>query len=390
MGFQSGNFLDPVLQEINILRDCSSTSRHFDLNMMRSTRSAVVTTENDAAKPDEKRSRRTFGRDITNVAPEGGVGKSTSKDTKPHVFSEVSTSISTKEVASAASGPKLSSLDDDRDYMRRPADDIDARDSDNPLLCTDYVNRMYELFYEQEKTFKVVPDYLEKVQTHVTEKMRTILIDWMVEVHIKFKQVPETLYLTIQLIDRYLQLKPVRRSKLQLVGVACNLLASKYEEIYPPEVRDLVHITDHAYTKADIVEMENEVINTLKFDLTVPTIHTFLCRHLKAAHADRTMVQMSCYLAERSLQEYSMLKFAPSVIAATTVLLSRKSLNRQSPWSPTMLKYSHYDEKDLKECLDAFQLVLSDANNEGNQQQAVYRKYCSSKYGTVSKIPLVF
>jgi cyclin B len=66
----------------------------------------------------------------------------------------------------------------------------------------------------------------------------------------------ETLYLTVNVIDRYLSLKQVRRSKLQLVGVASLLLASKYEEIYPPELRDLVYITDRAYNKQEILQME--------------------------------------------------------------------------------------------------------------------------------------
>jgi G2/mitotic-specific cyclin-B, other len=89
-------------------------------------------------------------------------------------------------------------------------------------------------------------------QLHINERMRAILVDWLVEVHLKFKLVPETLYLTINLIDRYLERKEVSRPKLQLVGVTCLLIASKYEEIYPPELRDLVYICDRAYAKPDV------------------------------------------------------------------------------------------------------------------------------------------
>ena len=77
--------------------------------------------------------------------------------------------------------------------------------------------------------------------------------------------VPETLYLTVNILDRYLQLKQVRRSKLQLVGVAALSLAGKYEEIYPPELRDYVYITDKAYNKAEIVDMETDIANTLQY-----------------------------------------------------------------------------------------------------------------------------
>jgi hypothetical protein len=205
-------------------------------------------------------------------------------------------------------------------------------------------------------------------------------------VHLKFKMVPETLYLTVNMLDRYLQMKQVRRSKLQLVGVACMSIAAKYEEIYPPELRDFVHITDRAYSKSEIVEMEGDVANTLQFNLTVPTIHSFLCRFLKAAHADRTMVQLACFLAERSLQEYSMCQFLPSTIAATAVLVARKSLRRH-PWSPTLVKYTKYDEPELASCIAELQKVI---NNKANQQQAVYRKYTSQKFGAVASLVLEF
>ncbi len=204
--------------------------------------------------------------------------------------------------------------------------------------------------------------------------------------HLKFKMVPETLFLTTNIIDRYLELKQVRRSKLQLVGVAALQVAAKYEEIYPPSLKDLVYITDHAYTNKEIVEMESDIINTLQFQFMVPTIHTFLCRYLKAAHADRTMVQLACYLAERSLQEYSTLRFLPSVIAASAVLVARKSLRRH-PWSPTLLQYTGYDEPDLAQCTEDMRAFLT---NAASQQQAVQRKYSSPRFGGVATTSLMF
>ena len=86
-------------------------------------------------------------------------------------------------------------------------------------------------------------------QDDINDRMRAILVDWLVEVHLKFKLMPETLYLTVNIIDRFLEVRSVMRSKLQLVGVTAMLLASKYEEIYAPEVRDFVYITDRAYTR---------------------------------------------------------------------------------------------------------------------------------------------
>ena len=93
--------------------------------------------------------------------------------------------------------------------------------------------------------------------------MREILVDWLVEVHLKFKLLPETLYLTVNLIDRFLEKQNVMRNKLQLVGVTAMLIASKYEEIYPPIVTDFVYITDNAYSKKEILEMEEQILVSL-------------------------------------------------------------------------------------------------------------------------------
>jgi cyclin B len=79
--------------------------------------------------------------------------------------------------------------------------------------------------------------------------MRAILVDWLVDVHAKFKLVNETLFLTINLIDRFLEKTLVSRKNLQLVGVTCMFIATKYEEIYPPDLKDFVYVTDKAYTK---------------------------------------------------------------------------------------------------------------------------------------------
>jgi cyclin B len=106
---------------------------------------------------------------------------------------------------------------------------------------------------ESENSAKI--GYMIK-QNDINEKMRAILVDWLIEVHYKFKLLPETLFLTVNLIDRYLEKEIIHRTKLQLVGVTAMLIASKYEEIYAPEVKDFVYITDRAYQKEEILRQE--------------------------------------------------------------------------------------------------------------------------------------
>lgn len=114
-------------------------------------------------------------------------------------------------------------------------------------------------------------------QTDINEKMRKILVDWLLKVHSKFKLLPETLYLTVNIIDRYLSHELVNRKILQLVGVTSMHIACKYEEIYPPEANDFVYITDNAYTKKELLDMEYKILKTLNFNLTFASAY----RHLE-------------------------------------------------------------------------------------------------------------
>ena len=106
--------------------------------------------------------------------------------------------------------------------------------------------------------------------------MRAILIDWLVDVHLKFKLVNETLFLTVNLIDRYLERAQVSRQKLQLVGITALFTACKYEEIYPPDLRDFVYVTDKAYTKKQILNMEGGILKELNFNITFSSSYLFL------------------------------------------------------------------------------------------------------------------
>lgn len=128
-------------------------------------------------------------------------------------------------------------------------------------------------------------DYMDS-QLEINENMRAILVDWLVVVHSKFELSPETLYLTTNIIDRFLSVKTVPRRELQLVGISAMLIASKYEEIWPPQVDDFVSLTDNAYSNVQILVMEKMILGKLEWTLTVPTLYVFLVRFIKAAIPD--------------------------------------------------------------------------------------------------------
>lgn len=121
----------------------------------------------------------------------------------------------------------------------------------------------------------------------------------------------------------------------QLVGVTAMLLASKYEEIWAPEVRDFVYISDKAYTREQILDMEKQMLNTLGFHLTVPTPYQFMSRFFKAANADKQFQLLASFIVESALPDYSMLKYPASLLAASAVYVAMKTLNKGS-WNEVM------------------------------------------------------
>ena len=159
-------------------------------------------------------------------------------------------------------------------------------------------------------------------QGDINEKMRAILVDWLVEVHMKFRLVPETLYLCVNIIDRYCSIADVSRTKLQLLGVTSLFLACKHEEIYPPEVRDCVYITDRAYDRQEVLDMEQTILRVLNWRISRPTAHPFLDRFLRLTKASPMTRQAATYYLERTLQEHDLLKYRPSMICASAVILA--------------------------------------------------------------------
>ncbi|KAL6528159.1 Cyclin-B2-3 [Orobanche hederae] len=184
--------------------------------------------------------------------------------------------------------------------------DIDSADNKNPLAIAEYIDDIYEYYKRTENKSCVPPTYMAH-QFDINERMRAILIDWLIEVHYKFELMEETLYLTVNIIDRFLAIQPVLRKKLQLVRATAMLLACKYEEVSVPIVDDL--------------------IVTLQFNLSVPTPYSFMRRFLKAAQSDKMLEQLSLFIVELCLVDYEMLRFSPSLLAAAAVFTAQCTLS---------------------------------------------------------------
>ncbi|KAF9603944.1 hypothetical protein IFM89_039164 [Coptis chinensis] len=274
------------------------------------------------------------------------------------------------------------------DVSPDPIIDIDSCDSNNPLAVVEYIKDIYSYYRKTESSGCVPPNYMEQ-QFDINEKMRAILIDWLVEVHYKFELMEETLFLMVNLIDRFLACQTVERKKLQLVGVTALLLACKYEEVSVPIVEDLIVITDRAYARKEVLDMEKLMVNKLQFNMCVPTPYVFMRRFLKTVQSDKKLELLSFYMVELCMVEYDMLKFRPSLLAAAAIYTAQSTVDRFKHWSKTSEWYTNYSEDELLEC--SRMMVTLHQNAETGKLTGVHRKYSLSKYGYAAKFePALF
>uniref|UniRef100_A0A8D2ZRE6 G2/mitotic-specific cyclin-B2 n=1 Tax=Scophthalmus maximus TaxID=52904 RepID=A0A8D2ZRE6_SCOMX len=215
--------------------------------------------------------------------------------------------------------------------------DVDEQDADQPQLCSQYVKEIYNYLHVLEVQQAIRADYMQGYE--ISGRMRALLVDWLVQVHSRFQLLQETLYLTVAVLDRFLQVQPVSRRKLQLVGVSAMLVACKYEEMFAPEVGDFAYITDNAFTKAQILEMEQLLLRTLNFELGRPLPLHFLRRASKVAD------------------------------------------------SPTQQHYSTYDQAHLTPLMQLIAKNVVTVNEGKTKFQAVKNKYSSSRLMKISLIP---
>merc|ERR1712243_525151 len=224
-----------------------------------------------------------------------------------------------------------------------------------------------------------------------TDKMRAVLVDWLVEVQMQFKLLQETLFLTVDTIDRFLAIegKTVYKSRLQLVGVAAMFLVCKIEEVYAPAVSDFVYITDNAYTEAEIRQMELQIIRALEFDLCQPISLNFLRRYSKAGDVDVLQHSLAKYTLEVCLLDYNLVSTSGSLLAAASLCLSLllldPALSVETVWNQTLSFYSGYTSEQVLEVVPKLATNMAKMHRS-TKLQAVRNKYKSGKFMKVADL----
>ncbi|KAH1238297.1 putative cyclin-B3-1 [Glycine max] len=253
----------------------------------------------------------------------------------------------------------------------------------NQLEVSEYIDDIYLYYWVTEAHNPLLANYMS-IQTDISPHLRGILINWLIEVHFKFDLMPETLYLTVTLLDQYLSLVTIKKTDMQLVGLTALLLASKYEDFWHPRVKDLISISAESYTRDQMLGMEKLILRKLKFRLNAPTPYVFMVRFLKAAQSDKKLEHMAFFLVDLCLVEYEALAFKPSLLCASALYVARCTLQITPPWTPLLHKHARYEVSQIRDCADMI-LKFHKAAGVG-KLKVIYEKYSRQELSRVAAV----
>uniref|UniRef100_A0A5F8GP13 Cyclin-A2 n=1 Tax=Monodelphis domestica TaxID=13616 RepID=A0A5F8GP13_MONDO len=248
----------------------------------------------------------------------------------------------------------------------------------------DYQEDIHLYLRKMEVKYKPKVGYMMK-QPVITNHMRAVLVDWLVEAGEEYSFQNETLHLAVNYIDRYLSSVLVSRGKLQLVGTAAMFIASKFEEMCPPNVAEFVYLANDQYTKSQVIGMEQMMLNVLAFDLGAPTVIQFLAHYfMHQQQANSKVESLAMFLGELSLIDADpYLKYLPSVTAGAAFHLALYTITGKS-WPESLSQKTGYTLESLKPCLmDLHQTYLRAPHRA---LQGMQEKYKKAKYHCVSLI----
>ena len=257
----------------------------------------------------------------------------------------------------------------------------------NVQIPKDYINTIYyNLLIEEESplilSLKQNQNFM-KDQKEINPKMRTILVDWLIDVHFKFGFTDETLFLTISIIDRYVSVSQISRSKYQLLGITALMIACKHEEIDLPKIDDFIYITDHAYAKNDVLKMEYDILNKLNFSFLYPSPIKFFEYLSINFNFDKKMHLMGKYLMESFLLNAKNFKFKPSVISCACAYIVMKFFKIKNYYEAYNKKFFNinkreFSESHVKECAKEICFLIDNINKTNF-------KSCIKKYSKPEK-----
>lgn len=258
---------------------------------------------------------------------------------------------------------------------------------ENIAFVGEYLEEIYMnlLLEESDSTIKPKMGYMNN-QPEINEIMRAILIDWIIDVHLRFRLRQETLFMTIWLIDTYLSFAFVQREKLQLLGIACLLISCKSHEIYYPQHNKLIDMTDNAYTNEEMLVMENEILKKLNFFVVCPNPIDFYNILSKMFNFEKKQYYLGNYFIESALVNYQILKYSPSVIASSCAYLVMKyyRINGYQKLYNNFIIKEQYPEDVIKDAAKEIYTLVEILSR--SRFKSVKKKFSLTQFENVSEV----
>ncbi|CAO3589260.1 unnamed protein product [Absidia cylindrospora] len=251
-------------------------------------------------------------------------------------------------------------------------------ESNDPMLVAEYADEILNYLRETESDTLVDPGYIS-IQHEVTWRMRDVLIDWVIEVHYIFQLLPETLFLTVNIIDRFLSRRDVSMGKLQLVGIASLFVATKFEETISPPVKQYLFVTGDMVTEEELLKSERYILQILDFKLCYPNPFHFLRKSTMTGNFDVHIRFLAKYFMEITLIDHRFLGTPPSQVAASSLWLAIKILCKGG-WTPELVMASGYTVQEVKPTVELILDYLSQPIND----KSFYKKWSSRRMMKVS------
>ncbi|PKS05242.1 hypothetical protein jhhlp_008613 [Lomentospora prolificans] len=242
-------------------------------------------------------------------------------------------------------------------------------------MVAEYSDEIFEYMRELEDRLLPNAHYMD-IQTEIQWSMRSVLMDWLVQVHNRFGLLPETLFLAVNYIDRFLSYKVVSLGKLQLVGATAILVAAKYEEINCPSLQEIVYMVDSGYTIQEVAKAERFMLSMLNYELGWPGPMSFLRRISKADDYDLETRTLAKYFLEVTIMDERFVGSTCSFLAAGAHCMARLML-RKGDWSPGHVHYSGYTWNQLKPLLN---MLLDCCQVPLQHHAAIFEKYNDKRF----------
>ena len=219
----------------------------------------------------------------------------------------------------------------------------------------------------------------------INEKHRNVVVEWLSYVVYYFSQSNETLFMSINIMDRYISQKKISLNIYQLVAISSYLIASKYEDINSPSINDLIYISKNIYSSNDIINMEKDILNTLNFDIfSVSSYQFFSFFYLISDINNKILFCLGHLILELCLLNIDIMSYNQSLLAIGALLIAKKSLEIKREL-PNVKSFYDYNENEIKEIQKKVVLFLNKIVYS-NKNSLILQKFEKKKYLSVSYI----